>query len=148
LYPQRNQKTKYINISPILSTYMKLLSNGVHKLLYNMHVRSMIQNVYWEFYHSIVLFWPMRIQNIKYIVHSICKNRELLWSGWYDSWIYDYLCNKCISPLGLRVRIPLRRGVLNTTLCDQVCQWLAAGWWFSPGIPVSSTIKTDRHDIT
>jgi hypothetical protein len=22
------------------------------------------------------------------------------------------------------------------------------GWWFSPGTPVSSTNKTDRHDIT
>jgi hypothetical protein len=27
-------------------------------------------------------------------------------------------------------------------------QWLAAGQWFSQGIPVSSTNKTDRHDIT
>ena len=40
---------------------------------------------------------------------------------------------------------PLRRGALNTTLCDQVCQWLAAGQWFSP---VSFTNKTDRYDIT
>jgi hypothetical protein len=23
------------------------------------------------------------------------------------------------------------QGVLNTTLCDKVCQWLAAGLWFS-----------------
>ena len=29
-----------------------------------------------------------------------------------------------------------------------VCQWLATGRWFSPGSPVSSTNKTDRHDIT
>ena len=29
-----------------------------------------------------------------------------------------------------------------------VCQWLAAGRWFTPGPPVSSTNKTDRHDIT
>ena len=40
------------------------------------------------------------------------------------------------------------RGVLDTPLCDQVCQRLAAGWWFSPGTLVSSTNKTDRHDIT
>jgi hypothetical protein len=40
------------------------------------------------------------------------------------------------------------RGVLDTTLCDKVCQWLAAGRWFSPRTPVSSTNKTDRHDIT
>ena len=34
-----------------------------------------------------------------------------------------------------------------TALCDKVCQWLATGWGFSPGLPVSSTIKTDCHDI-
>jgi len=45
----------------------------------------------------------------------------------------------------LCVRIPLRQGVLDTTLCDKVCQWLVAGQWFSP---VSSTNKTDRHEIT
>jgi hypothetical protein len=28
------------------------------------------------------------------------------------------------------------------------CQWLAAGWWFSLGTQISSTNKTDRHDIT
>jgi hypothetical protein len=39
------------------------------------------------------------------------------------------------------------RGVLDTALCDKVCQWLATGWWFSPGTPVSSTNKTDLHDI-
>ena len=33
------------------------------------------------------------------------------------------------------------------TSSDEVCQRLAAGWWFSPGIYVSSN-KTDRHDIT
>ena len=31
---------------------------------------------------------------------------------------------------------------------EAVCQWFAAGRWFSPGTPVSSTNKTDRHDIT
>ena len=34
-----------------------------------------------------------------------------------------------------------------TTLCDKVCQWLAAGLWFSLGTPVSSTNKADCHDI-
>jgi len=52
---------------------------------------------------------------------------------------YNYLCNQCLSPLTLRVRIPLRWGVLYTTLCDKVCQWFSL---------VSSTTKTDRHDIT
>jgi len=40
------------------------------------------------------------------------------------------------------------RGVLDTTLCDKVCQSLVLGGWFSPGTPVSSTNKTDLHDIT
>ena len=34
------------------------------------------------------------------------------------------------------------QGVLEITLYDKVCQW------FSPGTPVSSTNKTDHHDIT
>jgi len=72
--------------------------------------------------------------------------KESSWS--HGEWIYNYLYNQCLSPLMLWVRIQLRRGVLETTLCDQVCQWLAAGRWFSPGTPVSSTNKTDRHDIT
>ncbi len=37
------------------------------------------------------------------------------------------------------------QGALDSTLCDKACQWLATGWWFSP---VSSTNKTDRHNIT
>ena len=40
------------------------------------------------------------------------------------------------------------QGVLDTTLCDKVCQLLPTGQWFSPGNPVSSTNKTDHHDIT
>jgi len=42
-------------------------------------------------------------------------------------------------------RIQLRQCVLDTTLCDKACQWLAACRWFSP---VSSTNWTDPHDIT
>ena len=38
--------------------------------------------------------------------------------------------------------------VLDTALCDTVCQWLAVDLWFSPGTLVSSTNKTDCHDIT
>ena len=68
------------------------------------------------------------------------------WS--YCRWIYCYLCDQCLSPLTLRVRIPPRRGVLDTTLCDKACQWLATGRWFSPGTLVSSTNKTDCHEIT
>jgi hypothetical protein len=60
------------------------------------------------------------------------------WSWSFSSWINDYLCNQCLSPLTLWVRIPFRRAVLDTTLCDKVCQWLAAGWWFFP-LPIKLT---------
>ena len=61
----------------------------------------------------------------------------------YGHWIYNYLCNQCLSPLILWVWISIRAKC--TTLCDKDCQWLATGWWFSP---VSSTNKADCHDIT
>jgi len=70
------------------------------------------------------------------------------WSWSYGSWIDNYLCNQCISSLTLWVRIQFRGGVLDTTLCGNFCQWLAAGLWFSPGSPVSSTNNTDHHNIT
>ena len=40
------------------------------------------------------------------------------------------------------------QSVLDTTLCDKVGQWLAAGRWFYLGTPVCSINKADRHDIT
>jgi hypothetical protein len=70
------------------------------------------------------------------------KNKGPSWLWSYGSWIY-YLCNQCLSPMMLWVRISIRARC--TTLCDKVCQWLATDRWFPP---VSSTNKTYRHDIT
>ena len=67
------------------------------------------------------------------------------WSWSHGCWIYNYLCNQCLSLLTLWVRLTPRRGVLDTTLCDKVCQWLAAERWFSPGALVSFMNKTDHH---
>jgi len=52
---------------------------------------------------------------------------------------YNYLCSQCLPPLMLWVRIPLMARC--TTLCDKVCQWLAAGWWFSPVLRFPPPIK-------
>jgi hypothetical protein len=65
------------------------------------------------------------------------------WS--YGSWIYNYLCIQCLSLLTLWVLIPIRRGVLDTTLCDKVCQWLAAGQCFSP--PIKLTPRYNRNIV-
>jgi hypothetical protein len=48
----------------------------------------------------------------------------------------------------LWVQNPFNCGILDTALCDKVCQWLATGLWFTPGTPGSSTNKTDHHYIT
>jgi hypothetical protein len=82
------------------------------------------------------------------------------------------LCNEGISYWNIKTNMPRGRMVVrftitfaisayynwrcefepphsgDTTLCDKACQWLAACRWFSPCPPISSTNKTDRHDIT
>jgi hypothetical protein len=64
------------------------------------------------------------------------------WDHWlllsYGSWIYNYLGNQCLSPLTLGVLTPLRRGVLDTTLCDlrKVSGFLR----FPPTINLTATI--------
>ena len=67
----------------------------------------------------------------------------------YGFWLHllyleTFLCNYTY----IRNTIPLRGGVLDKILYDKIDQWLAAGRWFPPDTPVSSTNKTDRHDIT
>ena len=79
--------------------------------------------------------------NSIYFMLIICISKYLWTRKWpwsYGSWIYNYLC---LSPL-MWVRLPC------PTLCDKVCQWLAASRWFSPCLLVSSSNKTDLHDIT
>ena len=62
----------------------------------------------------------------------------------YGSWIFNYLCIQCLTPLKLWVLIPLLVRYTRTTSCDKVCQWLVAGRWFSLGTPVSSANKTKQ----
>ena len=84
---------------------------------------------------------------INLVIRSF-QSEEPSWSWSYGSWIYNYLCNQCLSPLTLWVQIPPRRCVLDTSLYDKVCHWLTAGrWCFPDSTPVSSTNKTDRHNI-
>jgi len=85
-------------------------------------------------------------------IYSSGKKNKLssaLWdSRGRDRMVVGLITKYAISAyrkLTLWVRIPLRRSVLNTTLCDKVCQWLTTGWWFSP---VSSTNKTERNNLT
>ena len=67
----------------------------------------------------------------------------LIWSC--GSWIYNYLCNQCLSLLMLWVRIWIRARC--TTLCDKVCQWLAIGRRFSPGPPASHNLRYEYKGV-
>ena len=60
-------------------------------------------------------------------------------------WIYNYLYNECPSPLTFQSCS--LKGVLDRTLYDKVLSDLRQVNGFSPGTPVSSTNKTDHHDI-
>ena len=114
------------------------------------------------------LFWPcdifgIYVSTVGRVVHFIRSEqpsnayiavlyprdslgRGASWPWSYGSWIYNYLCNQYLSPRMLWVRISIRARC-TILWCDKVCQWLATGWWFSPSTPISSTNKTDRHDI-
>ena len=100
------------------------------------------------YYKGQLLYHHWQISPLTHLFYHIHPN-----CGWAPSWpwsygscIYNYLCNWCLSPLMLLVQLLLK--ARSTTLCDKVSQWLGAGRWFFPGPPVSSTNKTDRHDIT
>jgi hypothetical protein len=92
------------------------------------------------------------------------------WECYENKWFYMKYIGKYLSEERLLTRectnVPARsvpittnvvsstrlwRGVLDTTLCDKVCQWLATRRWFSRVLrfpPVSSTNETDLHNIT
>ena len=63
----------------------------------------------------------------------------------HDHMVVGFMTTYAISTLW--VQILFRYIILDTRLCDKVCQWLVAGRWFSPGTLVSSTNKTDYLDI-
>ena len=72
------------------------------------------------------------------ILSDSCKFILQYINEFVGNWIwYNYLCNECLSPLKLWVRIPLRRVVLVATLCDKV---VSGFLWFPPPIKLAATI--------
>ena len=75
-----------------------------------------------------------------YYIYPLFVSMYIKWWSWsYDSWIYSYLCDQCMSPLNL-LESRSWRGVLDWTLCNKVCHWLATGLWFPPPIKLTTTI--------
>jgi len=108
------------------------------------------------------------LRNFGSFVYSVSEEKFFLEINQsYGRWIYNYLCNQYLSPLKMRVRIPLMarcrvhwRGVKYTmSRLDlreynyrsyNIMWWSfsVTGLWFSPGTPVSSTNKIYHHNIT
>ena len=114
----------------------------IHTCLLNIHKNKYYMCVY---YNPWVKIWFQIYKLTEWYlvyykhIHFFIWPKAILGPSWpwsYGSWIYNYQCNRCLSPLMLWVRLLLRARC--TTLCDKVCQWLAAGRWFSPCPPASS----------
>jgi hypothetical protein len=73
-------------------------------------------HIYWRYIYARQAYEPQPLLS--------CNKGAFVIVILYVSWIYNYLSNQCLSPIMLRVRIPLRRIVLDATLCNIVCQWL------------------------
>ena len=92
-------------------------------------------------YSWIISQFGVKQQSFTYPLFQKEQGQSWSWSNSIYSSIYSYLCNQCLSPLTLWVRFPLRQGVLDTTLCDKVCQWSTSGRWFSPVLGIPPPIK-------
>ena len=80
---------------------------------------------------------------------NIILERGPSWSWLYGSWVYKYLCTPCLSPPSLWVWtlfvVRCTRYNIMWSSLSMICNRTQ---WFSPGTLVSSTNKTDHHDIT
>ena len=116
------------------------------------------------------VIWPSLVTNNTMVLKITCRNQFKIkisifsninlpltltntlgpsWSWSYGSWIYNYLfAISAYHHYHCEFESHSWQGVLATTLCDKVCQWIAAGQWFSLGTLVSSTNKIDSHDIS
>jgi hypothetical protein len=118
-----------------------VITMRVLTILYNINPYEMVLKSMWKKYIKVISYHHQPLQ-------LIYSTTSLVLFLYCSSGIFNYLCNQCLSPLILWVRIQFMQGELDTTLCDKVCQWLVSGLLFSPGTLVSSTNKTDCHDIT
>ena len=76
--------------------------------------------------------------------HIPISNKGLLWPWSYGSWIYNYLCNQCPSPLMLWVRISIRAGVQHYMIKFVSDLRQVSGFVRVLRFPP----PTDRHNIT
>jgi hypothetical protein len=107
---------------------------------------------------SMIFYFKLFVShNLESTILSKCRGRNGMVVGFITTYAistYYHWCCEFESWSGRGVQhyvikfVTISIRARCTTLCDKVCQWFAKGQWFSPGPPVSSTNKTDHHDIT
>jgi hypothetical protein len=119
-----------------------MFKSRVFSFLYSLYCYESLYNSTWIRYQETVICIPdIAKSNKQNYVYFIVKQMSLLQdNSLHVISAYQHWCCEFESNSGW--------GVLDTTLCDKVCHVLAAGRWFYPGTPVSSTNKTDHHYIT
>ena len=96
--------------------------------------------------HSVLKKGNLWFHIISISIYLLFHDKGLSWSWSYGSWIYNYMYYLCLSPLKLWVWIPLMARCTRYMIKFVKDLWQVSG--FLLGTPVSSTNKTDHHDIT
>ena len=101
--------------------WILILHSVLYWLFTIIFIYIQIENVIW-----ILLFTLRFLINVLYYVYTWlfylkCQPPQGL--SWCDCMVVEFT-NQCLLPLGMWVQIPLRRGVLNTTLYVKVFQTL------------------------
>jgi hypothetical protein len=125
----------------------------MNNITLNMYLLVDALNVSWFYYAKIICLFLILVYSLNsrfyyFIFLSTIIFFQRVRRG-RDRMVFGFTTACAISAYHHRsCEFESHSGVLYATLCDNVCQWLAAGCWFYPGTPVSFTNKTDRHDIT
>jgi hypothetical protein len=122
--------------SPVSSTNTTA-RHDITEILLNVSLSSI--HLILNLYHGVFNFFSLGI----YIYYTFVCHSQTFWKcrhvflcgtlNWLRclmslSTIFQfYRGNQCISPPTFWVQIPVQRGVLDTTLCDKVRKWRAAG---------------------
>jgi hypothetical protein len=101
--------------------------------------------------------YPIGIFKVFFRKHELLQNRRIIlrirtrYSNWYmgrHRMVVGFTTNYAISAYHHWCCEFESRSGRDVQHYAIKCQWLATGRWFSSGPTVSSTNKTDRHDIT
>ena len=120
---------------------------------YSFHIIVGTRRSIWDYFPSSIKFcrWgcsvrlgsscTYHVSTLHRMPLSFCRGSDRMVVGFTTTYAissYHHWCCEFESRSG--------RGVQHYVI--KFYQWLVTGRWFSPGPPVSSTNKTNRHDIT